>query len=199
MEFYKLILILLLLIAAVLAFYFLMTRLMRRTIRSLQLLGDRLIDRLFRGLAHLGENDEERPRSLPNMESLILPRILKDYPGFDLAMAKNAVKDQLTKIYGGRPEFMIHNVVLTEYRTNRVKKAVIFQAALCYRSQKLVQKKVEVTMEFQCVEGHVNPAINCPNCGATLGFGDLECKYCGTRINDRRDQEWAFPSIREIW
>ena len=98
MEFYKLILILLLLIAAVLAFYFLMARLMRRTLRSLQLLGDRLIDRLFRGLAHLGENDEERPRSLPNMESLILPRILKDYPGFDLAMAKNAVKDQLTKI-----------------------------------------------------------------------------------------------------
>ena len=183
---------------SVIAGYFLIRSLMRGFLTGMNRMGENLIRKFFKGLSQIETADEERPKSLPNMESMILPQILKDFPDFDLAMTKNQVGDHLKSVYSARPGFMIHDIRLTEYRRRSVKKVVVFQAAVCWRGQKLMQKKLEVALEFQCIRGKSNPAINCPNCGATLGFGDLECKYCGTRINDRRDQEWSFTSIREI-
>ena len=177
---------------------FLFRALFRRMLSGMQNLGNALIDRFFRGLAEIDTHENEKPKSLPNLEGMVLPQVLRDYPDFDLAMAKNDVADHLKKIYGSRPEFQIHNVVLSEYRKSSHKRSLIFMAALCWKQEKILEKRMEISMEFQCVKNKTNPAINCPNCGATLGFGDLMCKYCGTRINDRRDQEWAFASVREI-
>ena len=199
MEFEKLIWILLALLAGFTLVYFLMKQLARSFLHGCRQLGDHMIKSFVTGLRKLETTDEEKPKSLPNMESLILPQVLKDFPDFDLAMTKNEVKDHLMEVYGGRAEFTVHNIALVEYRRNRVKRAVVFQAAVSWRGKKLLQKKLEIVLEFQCVDGKRNPAINCPNCGATLGFHDLECKYCGTRINDRRDQEWSFASVREIY
>ena len=179
--------------------YYLLRSLSRHAIHGLQSVGNHLINSFFHGLANLETQDQDHPRSLPSIESMILPQVLRDFPDFDLAMTKNQVKDYLEEKYRGRKEFLVHNIVLTEYRTRTVKKCLVFQAAVCWRDQRLLQKKLEISMEFQCVKDKKNPAIICPNCGATLGFQDLECKYCGTRINDRRDQEWSFASIREIY
>ena len=161
-------------------------------------LGKHLIDSFFRFLQKQEDKDETHPKSLVNMEDSLMPRILRDFPEFDLAMAKNQVKDHLLDLYKYQRDFQVHNIVLSEYRCRKTQKGIVFQAAVSYRRQKLLQRRMEIVMHFQEVKGKKNPAINCPNCGATLGFHDLECKYCGTRINDRRDQEWAFASVREI-
>ena len=179
--------------------YFLMRNLTRHFVSGMRDVGNHLIRSFFTGLSQIETHDEEKPRSLPQMENLLLPKILKDFPDFDLAMTKNQIKDHLLQIYGGRKEFQIHDIALVEYRTNCLNRALIFYAAVSWRREKLLQKKLKITMEFQCVNGKRNPATNCPNCGAVLGFNDLECKYCGTRINDRRDQEWGFAGIREIY
>ena len=186
------------LLLVVLTFYFLFRRLVRRSLQGLRNLGNHLIDRFFRGLSQIETHDEEKPKSLPKLETMLLPQVLKDFPDFDLAMAKNQVKDSLMETYGKFPQFRIHNIVLAEYHKTSLKRSLTFYAALCWRQERLIQKRLAVTMEFQCVKDKRNPAVNCPNCGATLGFGDLECPYCGTRINDRRDQEWAFDSVREV-
>ena len=181
-----------------LLFYHLFRILTQRFLWSLRKLGEDLIRKFVVGISKIDTHDDEKPKSLPTMENLILPQILKELPGFDLAMAKNQVRDHLMETYGGMGDFQIHNIVLAEYRHMSCKNVVVFYAAVCWRKQRLVQKRLSVSMEYQQVNGKLNPAINCPNCGATLGFHDLTCKYCGTRINDRRDQEWAFASIKEI-
>lgn len=178
--------------------YYLMRSLTRHFVSGMRDVGNHLIRSFFHGLSQIELQDEEKPKTLPQIENLVLPKILKDFPDFDLAMAKNQVKDHLMGIYGNRDEFQIHDVALVEYRETSVKRALVFYAAVSWRREKLLQKKLKITMEFQCINDRRNPAINCPNCGAALGFDDLECKYCGTRINDRRDQEWGFAGIREI-
>ena len=198
MDLKKLVFILIAFIAAGLIFYFLFRALARRTVSGLRQVGSHLIRSFFEGLSRMELKDEEKPKSLPSMENLLLPKVLRDYPGFDLSMAKNQVKDHLLKLYGNRDEFQIHDVALVEYRKDGPVRKLIFYAAVSFRRERILQKKLKITMEFQCVEGKTNPAINCPNCGAALGFDDLECKYCGTRINDRRDQEWAFAGVTEI-
>ena len=179
-------------------FYYLLRKLMHHTIRELRSLGNHLIKDFFHMLCQIDTHDDEKPKSLPNMENMILPQVLKDFPDFDLAMAKNQVRDHLMETYGKMGQFLIHNIVLAEYRHQSCKNILVFYAAVCWRKERLIQKRLSVSMEYQVVKGKRNPAINCPNCGATLGFGDLTCKYCGTRINDRRDQEWAFASIQEV-
>lgn len=184
-------------------FYFLCRSLCRSLSRhmmtGLRQLGDHMLRSFFHGLANLNTKDQEKAKRLPKIENMILPQVLRDFPDFDLAMAKNEVKDQLEKRYGSRPGFLVHDIALTEYRTRTMKHSFLFQAAVCWKEQRLLQKKLEIAMEFQVVNDKRNPAVICPNCGATLGFQDLQCKYCGTRINDRRDQEWSFASVREIY
>ena len=179
--------------------YYLFRSLIRHTMAGLRQLGNQLIRNFFNGLANLDTKDQEKAKRLPKIENMILPQVLRDFPDFDLAMAKNEIKDQLEKRYGSRPGFLVHDIALTEYRTRTIKCCLIYQAAVCWREERLLQKKLEISMEFQVVNDKKNPAVICPNCGATLGFQDLQCKYCGTRINDRRDQEWAFASVREIY
>ena len=174
--------------------YFL-TRAMRRMGEHL---GKHLIDSFFKFLQKQEDRDETHPKSLLNMEGSVLPQILRDFPDFDAAMAKNQVKDYLLEHYKSYRQFQVHNVVISEYRDRKTQKSLVFQAAVSYRQQKQLQKRLQIVMNYQNVNGKKNPAINCPNCGATLGFNDLECKYCGTRINDRRDQEWAFTAVGEI-
>ena len=198
LDFTKIMLILAAVLVVGIILYYLFRLLLHRAVAGFRQAGNHLINSFFHGLANLDTKDQERPKSLPNIESMILPQVLRDFPDFDLSMAKNQVKDTLEKQYIRQPGFRIHNIALVEYRTRSMKHSLVFQASVCWREQRLLQKKLEVCMEFQVVHDRKNPAITCPNCGATLGFQDLECKYCGTRINDARDQEWAFASVKEL-
>ena len=173
--------------------------LVHHTTIGLSHLADNIIRSFFHAISNLETKDQEKPKRLPQIENMILPQVLRDFPDFDLAMAKNEIKDQLESRYGEKPGFLIHDIVLKEYRTRTMTHRMIFEAAVCWKEDRLLQKRLEVSMEFQVVNDKRNPAVICPNCGATLGFQDLQCKYCGTRINDRRDQEWSFASVREIY
>ncbi len=166
-------------------------------IRWIRRMGYHILYSVLSYLKHQENSDELQPRSLRNMENFLLPQVMKDFPDFDLAMTKNQIKDHLIRHYGTRQEFHIYSIVLSDYRKEQLRKALVFQAAVCWKKERLLQKRLEIVMEFQAVNGSRNPAVTCPNCGAAIGFDALECEYCGTRINDSRNQEWAFTTVNE--
>ena len=176
-------------------------------------LGGVLMFLLLRGLWHLGYfslmnvlsllrstsgAEEEGPKSLSNMESMVLPRILKDYPDFDGAAFKLQAKEFLQQQYGDRPDFHIHNLVFSDYRRLGSQRIILLQAAVCWKEGSLLQKRLELHAELKKEDPGEEFYRNCPNCGATLGPKDIQCQYCGTRVPGATEERWVFLHAKEI-
>ena len=140
---------------------------------------------------------EESHRSLNGCDSLLMPKILKDFPDFDITLAKTYVRDYLKGQLGRHSNLTIHNVVIAKYFPSAAHKTIVFQAALCWtESGKKVQKRYELNYTY-LLESDSEVAANCPNCGGALGYGVNECPYCGSRVANALCNQWTFTEVKE--
>ena len=141
---------------------------------------------------------ETRPRSLSGRDSQLLPKILRDFPDFNVTSAKSAVKEKLRETLSDVSDLKIHNVVINGYTGTPAEKTIIFQAALQFSENgKTVQKRYVLNYSFLIEDGKV-AAANCPNCGAPIsGFSEKVCEYCGSRLVNVMGNTWKFTEICE--
>lgn len=160
----------------------------------------RIVSQLFYGkggsLTALSSLSEEGPRSLSACDSLLLPKIRKDFPDFDEQAIKDAAVQALTDKWGTKPGFQVYNVVISGYHANSVRKTVVLQAALSWREAgQTKQMRSELHATYRLTESSDTTAINCPNCGGALTYGETECSFCGTRVVGAMSN-WNFSKIR---
>lgn len=137
---------------------------------------------------------ESRPRSLSGKDSLLLPKILRDFPDFNVTFAKSEVRKKLTELFGDFLDFKVHNVVISDYKDH----TVVFQAAFGYiDGLRTVQKRYELNYTFAAKVDGVT-TVNCPNCGAPVSSATATvCEYCDSRLVNALGNSWDFTDIYE--
>lgn len=141
---------------------------------------------------------EESPRSLNGCDSLLLPQILRDFPDFDVNLAKTYARDYLTENLNHNEGFTIHNVVLARYLPTAVQKTIVMQAAVCWNEGgRKQQKRFDLNYTYLLSSNSDTVAANCPNCGGALGYGINTCPYCGSRISNVLGNTWQFTEMKE--
>lgn len=167
-------------------------------------LGIRAITLRIRNLIYLlprifvGSLDQETPpRSLSSYEPTLVPRIRKDFPDFSVTQSKNRVRAYLKEQLSGKQGLKIYNVVISQYINDGLEKTIIFQASLSWEEDGTQQKRYDIYESFVMPEGSPAVAANCPNCGAAIGFGQVECAYCGSRVANALGQHWTFTRLQE--
>lgn len=153
---------------------------------------------LIGALKEVDTTQMDTPRSLNGCDSLLLPKILRDFPDFDVNLAKTYVRDELKRRFGNRQSFRIHNVVIAKYLPTAVQKTIVFQAATCHReNQRTVQKRYDLHYTYILPDETSNVAANCPNCGGVLSFGETTCSFCNSRVANVLKNTWEFTEVRE--
>lgn len=152
---------------------------------------------LAQTLSEISESVDDTPRSLNACENSVLPRILEDFPDFDVNLVKTYARDYLKEQFGSHREFTVYNVVLSDYRSATIQKSVVLQAAVSWEEDKKLQKRFELSYTYLLDSGSGTVAANCPNCGGTLGYGVRECPYCGSRVVNVLGNSWEFTECKE--
>jgi hypothetical protein len=160
--------------------------------------------RILREFAHgiaSGELDfevPEEPKSLNRCDSLLIPQIKRDFPDFDPEQAKTWFKEYVRDHYQGTDAFTIYAVGMSRYLTAGIQKSIIMQAACSYASAgQRKQIRVEADYVYSVDTMDETVAANCPNCGGAIGYGVLNCPYCGTHVSNVMGNTWQFKNIRE--
>lgn len=169
----------------------------RRKIRrfSRQVFGNADISKV---LSEIETEEESTPRSLNGCDSLVIPQILKDFPDFDVNLMKTYARKYLKEKLGSKPGFQIHNVVIARYLPTGLSKTIILQAALSWKeNNRTSQKRYDLHYTYQVKTGSDTIAANCPNCGATLSYGVINCPYCESRVANVMGNTWEFTHLQE--
>lgn len=141
---------------------------------------------------------ETSPRSLNGCDSLLLPRIIRDFPDYDASLAKTYAREYLLKELGHHTGFTVYNIVIARYLPSAAQKTIVFQAAVSWREDsKTLQKRFELDYVYILGQADSSVAANCPNCGAALGYGESVCSYCGSRVANVLGNTWRFTQLRE--
>ena len=149
-------------------------------------------------VVRLAGEQEEGPRSVSGLDQLLMPQILQDFPDFDVTQAKTQAKAYLRQQLSGHSGLRIHKVVISRYLTAQTQKTVVFQASLCWQEAgKTRQKRYDLHYAYLLPSEDPTVAANCPNCGATLGFGQTTCAYCGSRVVNVMGSTWQFTRLEE--
>ena len=178
-------------VLGLMGFYYVRGRI-RRTLRQFTGSGD-----LGKILNQVQEDAMETPRSLNACEKSVIPRIAQDFPDFDLHMAKTRVREYLQEHYGDRRDYTLYNVVVSDYLDSPLQKSVVFQAALSWVEAQKCQKRMELKYTYLLKSGSSTVGSNCPNCGATLAYGQRDCPYCGSRVINVQGNNWGITECRE--
>ena len=172
-------------------------------VRALRRLRSRASALPFRLLAQLLREDgslaeDPGPRSLNGCDSILLPKIRKDFPDFDENAVKEAARAHLAQALAGAEDLRIHNVVLSKYLSTPARKTIFLQAALELRQGgRLLQKRYELQYLYAVQSsGSGGIALTCPSCGAPIAFGQTTCQYCGCRVIGAAGN-WSFGPLRE--
>jgi len=176
---------------------FVIYRIVRGKLRrfSRQVFGN---DDLLDALSQLETEAEETPRSLNACDSLLLPRILKDFPDFDMTMAKTYLREYLQKQFSAQQDLRIHSLAAARYLPSAAQKTIIFQAAVSWLEEgRRSQKRFDIHYTHLISTSDPTVAANCPNCGGALGFGQNQCPYCGSRVVGVLKNTWTFTQILE--
>ena len=139
---------------------------------------------------------DDTPRSLNGCDSFLLPAILKDFPDFDVTLAKTYVRDYLKEQLSSHGDLTIYNVVIARYLPSAAHKTIVFQAALCWTEGTKLQKRYELNYTYM-VTGDSEVAANCPNCGGALGYSSTVCPYCDSRVANALKNTWKFTEMKE--
>lgn len=153
---------------------------------------------LFNTLKDIDTSHLDTPRSLNGCDGLLLPQILKDFPDFDVTLAKTYARDELRKRFGHQRGFKIHNVVISQYLRSSAQRTIVFQAATCHREGgRTIQKRYDLYYTHLLSSDSDSVAANCPNCGGALGYGVTACPYCGSRVANVLGNVWKFTEVME--
>lgn len=153
---------------------------------------------LLEALSDIDTEAGNAPRSLNGCDSLLLPQILRDFPDFDIHLAKTYARDYLRETLGSKEGFTIYNVVMARYLPSAVQKTIVMQAAVSWRENgKQAQKRFDLNYTYLLSGREKNVAANCPNCGGALGYGVTVCPYCDSRIANVLGNSWQFTEMKE--
>lgn len=156
-------------------------------------LGFYAIATIFSSLGSIRTDGPRIPKSLGNMEKMILPQVRRDLPDFDPEAMKETVRKHLLGLYGERENFQIPIVALRDYQKQPHKKILTYEAALCWNEKKPLQKRVSISV----VGEEVTPLSACPSCGAAVSPEDRCCSGCGQKLPDRNAFRWSVSSVKE--
>lgn len=152
---------------------------------------------LLKVLENTESIEDQSPRSLNGCDSLLLPQILKDFPDFDVNLAKTYARDQLRSTYGAKEGFTVYNIVIYKYLRSSAQKTIVFQAAVSWKENGQVkQRRFDLDYAY-ILSASDTIASNCPNCGGALGYGVSVCPYCDSRVVNPLGSSWKFTQIRE--
>ena len=155
---------------------------------------------LVAGFKSVETEAETTPRSLSGCDSILLPQILRDFPDFDINLAKNYGRDALRQHLSDKGGLRIHNIVLFRYLRSLSQKTIVMQASAEYSENgRKVQKRYDLSYSYvlQGQGGAPETAASCPHCGGAIGFGQTECPYCGSRLAVAMLGAWEFTQIQE--
>ena len=153
---------------------------------------------IFQGLKQADTAHLQSPRSLNGLDSLLLPKILADFPDFDHNLALTYAREYLAEQLNGLENMTIHRIVLAKYLRSLSQKTIVMQAAVsCTENGRPSQKRFELDYTYILDQGCEHIAANCPNCGGALGFGETDCPYCGSRVANVMRNTWKFTALRE--
>ncbi len=150
----------------------------------------------------IGQEDpnETEPRSLSGMDAVYLPQIMEDFPTFNPALAKSAVKEKLKQVLSGKRELSIHNVVIANYIRETFEKTVCYQASLQYKEGgRLLQKRYRLNYTYMLPTGEgATISANCPNCGGVITSpSQTVCEYCDSLLINVMGSSWDFTEVSE--
>lgn len=142
----------------------------------------------------------EGPKSLSGGDSIFMPRILRDFPDFNLERAKSLAREELTKRLSGKPELKIHKIILHDYQRAANEKAIVFQAAVQYKEDGHVKQK-RYCLHYAYLlpeDGGATVAGSCPHCGAPFtSTTQTNCPYCGSLVANVLRNTWKFTDCYE--
>lgn len=153
---------------------------------------------IFQGLKQADTAHLQSQRSLNGCDSLLLPKILADFPDFDHNLALTYARGYLTDQLQSLENMTIHRIVFSKYLRSLAQKTIVMQAAVSGLEEgRLRQKRYELDYTYILDESRQHIAANCPNCGGALGFGITDCPYCGSRVANVLKNTWRFTALRE--
>ena len=161
-------------------------------------LGYYLLYSILSVIRHSDHASDLHPKALANMESMVLPQVLREFPDFDPGKARQDVREFLLKNCGNRPGFQVHEVVLNDYRKQVKKRELVFEASVSWQRKKTVLGRMDVFMECSLPDPERVSAVSCPNCGGEIKSSDVYCSFCGSKLAEKPEPQWAVYKVREI-
>lgn len=146
------------------------------------------------------EAPEEAPKSLSGGDALIAPRILRDFPDFNLTQAKTLARKELESRLSAKKDLKIHKVILHDYQRAGNEKTIIFQAAAQYaEGAQTVQRRYCLHYAYLLPQdAGATVAGSCPNCGAAFtSTAQTRCPYCGSLVANVLGNTWQFTDFYE--
>ena len=160
---------------------------------------------------------QETPKSVSSMDSVIIPKIEKDFPHTDVneleKMAENALILYFKSLEENNSDSIlktnmkIHTTVINDYKNKGGSCNVVFQTSLEYmETKKNDKKKVQARYKTEliyvydetAVEGVYGVSLNCPNCGAPVkNLGSKKCPYCESAILEYTKKVWKVNDINK--
>lgn len=151
---------------------------------------------LFRALESVETTADESPRSLNGCDTLLLPKILADFPDFDVTLAKTRVRTAMLSHLSGKSEPIVHRIVIARYLPTAISKTIVFQAAVSHLEDgRRRQLRYNIHDTYAMPGSTESVAANCPNCGGALGYGQTVCPYCGSRVANALGSVWHITQI----
>lgn len=149
-------------------------------------------------LSEVDQMVDDHPRSLSAMDNLLLPKILRDFPDFDIHLAKSYLRNFIKKKLRTKQDLTIHRVAISQYLISESQRIIIFQAAVSFQENgKKLQNRYDVHYAHILSSSEASVAANCPNCGGALGYGVTDCPYCGSRVANVLGNTWKFIEMNE--
>ena len=146
------------------------------------------------------EPDNEKPRSLSDMTSILLPRIQEDFPGFSLDVFYDDAKAYAMPLLEKEGTATIHKMVLNTYDRKSPEKTITIQMAVQIGSGES-KKQYRYILEGrnrdlvkETLQEDVT-VLNCPNCGAPLEGRVSRCRYCGTAFRNLPRLHWIYSNL----
>ncbi len=158
-------------------------------------------DSLMDGLQRTELEAQQTPKSLSGMDSTYLPMIKKDFPEFNVDVAKNHVRQELKKYLKNKQSVKIHNVVIRNYKKHEFESVIVMQASAEYiENSKKNQKRYDFNYIHALVGSLTDSKIAavCPSCGGPISNTSLaNCEYCGARLVNIIERSWEVKDIVE--
>ena len=156
---------------------------------------------VVKGFQNAQLESQQTPKSLSGMDSILLPKIKKDFPEFNVDVAKNDVRQELKKYLKNKQSVKIHNVVIRDYKKHKFESVIVMQASAEYiENSRKLQKRYNFNYIYTLAGSlsDTNIAAVCPNCGGPVSDTSLaNCEYCGSRLVNLIEQSWKVKDIVE--